>query len=133
MTLALQQSQSAEIVSLRRALERACGERDEALERVRQLEALARELDGARVPDFDITHTQDLMLRALLRWKLVSRSQMMALLYGDRLDPPDPKVIDALMCKLRRRLTPYGITITCARGHGWALDEASRAKLKGQP
>lgn len=116
--------------SLQATIERAIAERDEALERVRQLEQLTRELDDTVRPAFGLTQDEGRVLAALMRWQIVGKQQLMALLYGHRDDPPGAKIIDQYIMRIRRKLKPHGIVIDTVWGEGWALDEAARAKLR---
>lgn len=49
----------------------------------------------------------------------------------------EPKIVDVLICKLRKKLTPLGVDITTSWGRGYALGvkvnkNARIAKLEGQ-
>lgn len=48
----------------------------------------------------------------------------------DNPETTDPKMVDVIVCNLRRRLKPYGIEIKTIWGHGYYLDEASRAIIE---
>lgn len=60
------------------------------------------------------------------RWpNHVTKTQVMDALYGDAEDPPVDKVVDTMMCHLRRRLETVGMTISLARNHyGYRLEGA---------
>lgn len=38
----------------------------------------------------------------------------------------DPKMVDVVICKLRKKVLPYGITIQTLWGHGYFIDAAGR-------
>ena len=107
-------------------------ERDEALERIRQLESLLMARDAARVYDFSLTYSENQVFGALLRWPVIAREQLMDLLYGCRTDPPSADNISILIMRVRRKLEPHGIVIRTLWGRGYTMDEVSRARLNGR-
>lgn len=48
----------------------------------------------------------------------------------DNPETTDPKMVDVVICNLRKRLKPYGIKIETLWGHGYFLDEGSRQKIE---
>lgn len=46
-------------------------------------------------------------------------------MYYDRLNPPDIKIVDVFVCKMRKKLRPYGITIDTVWGRGYLLTAES--------
>ena len=44
----------------------------------------------------------------------------------DSLDPTDPKMVDVIICKLRKKLKPYEVFIKTIWGRGYYIDGASR-------
>jgi DNA-binding response OmpR family regulator len=53
---------------------------------------------------------------------IIERETLMDQLYQLKPDEPDMKVIDVMVCKLRRALQPLGMKIITAWGTGYALD-----------
>jgi DNA-binding response OmpR family regulator len=53
---------------------------------------------------------------------IIEREALMDQLYQLRENEPDMKVIDVMVCKLRRALQPLGMKIITAWGTGYALD-----------
>jgi two-component system, cell cycle response regulator CtrA len=52
----------------------------------------------------------------------------MTALFSDRIDePPDVKIIDVWICKMRRKLQPFGIEIKTCWGVGYEMPESSKA------
>lgn len=93
--------------------------------RVEALEVATGKHEGfAGLPH--LTPTQQKLLAFLARFGARSRDQLYAAMYGDRLDPPEMKIIDVLVCKLRRALGSYGIDIQTKWGWGYELPPASR-------
>jgi DNA-binding response OmpR family regulator len=78
-----------------------------------------------------LTHTERLLLGILIRRRRVTKDQLMTALYCHRPDnEPCSKIIDTLICKMRRKLKPHGIeikTIWCA-GYEIPLDSLERVK-----
>jgi len=60
--------------------------------------------------------------------RLVTREQLMAEAYWLRsdMDEPEIKIIDVLVCKIRRKLAPLGLSIDTVWGRGY------RILLKGE-
>ena len=48
----------------------------------------------------------------------------------DTSDPTDPKMVDVVICKLRKKLTPHGIIITTLWGRGYYIDEQGRQRSR---
>jgi hypothetical protein len=52
----------------------------------------------------------------------------MAALYSDQADePPDEKILDVWICKMRKNLKPFGIEVKTHWGESWEIPEASKA------
>lgn len=66
---------------------------------------------------------------ALLKRPMVSKAGVMATLYSERPDDePEMKIVDVYVCKIRKKLKPYGIEIETIWGQGYRMTEAMRAK-----
>lgn len=129
MTLA----QGGEAVRLERQVEQLRDALGEAEERVRQLEELlAADLSHHPfVLEAGLTRMESRILGALLRADVVSRERLMVVLYGALPSPPDDGVVNVWLCKLRRKLRPFGMGIVNRFAVGWSLDAAARERLKG--
>lgn len=44
----------------------------------------------------------------------------------DNMEETDPKMVDVVICNMRKRLKPLGISITTVWGHGYFLNDISR-------
>jgi two-component system cell cycle response regulator CtrA len=44
----------------------------------------------------------------------------------DSVETVDPKMVDVIICKLRKKMKPLGIKILTLWGHGYYLEEGSR-------
>lgn len=112
------------------ALER---ELDEAHETIRQLQFAAAATWSAPV-EFALTGREEGVLRALLGANgVLTKDRIMHALYANRIDAePQPKIVDVFVCKLRRKIAPFGVTIETVWGRGYSLPEASKAILRGE-
>lgn len=123
---------SAEMVSgsLYRALRE---ERDELIERVRQLE-------GSGSSDFDfayfalskkygLTGTE-----AYLVWRMVRATRPLKYEFIDDDWPSQnevsPNTINVFMCKIRKKLAPHGVTIKSQWGVGYFIEDAAKQALR---
>lgn len=109
-------------------------ERDEALEKLRQLreEAPNRALLEAITAKLQMPPTQTQIVALLLKRDVVPRESLYRALYSDRPgDGPDMKVIDVLMVQVRKRLAALDVTLKTAYRRGWYLTEEDKAFLKG--
>ena len=51
---------------------------------------------------------------------------MAALFSTDADDPSEEKILDVWICKMRKKLKPYGIEIKTQGGECWEMPEAGR-------
>lgn len=88
--------------------------------------------DGQPLPAWfpHLTKSEASMFRLLIARKIVSRDAAMLTLYGEQADPPEEKIIDVWIAKLRRKISPVGISIETAWGQGWSLTKASRLLIE---
>lgn len=104
-------------------------DRDVLIERILQLE----EQGGVRFethPRYGLTQYEQAMLGILVsRKEVVSKDQVYTLLYGMHDDPPEQKILDVWVCRLRQKLKPYDITIHTVWGRGWFIDPEDKQKV----
>lgn len=97
---------------------------DEALTTI---EALRQALPPARhyeVPvEWRLTKSEERLFLAFLDNRRGDKEHLYATLYGDREDAPDIQIVDIFICKLRKKLTPFGVNIVTVWGRGYALDD----------
>lgn len=103
---------------------------DEALERIRQLEEELRGSVEAWPADWGITNQQRTLMAALMRHDMVNKESFHFSLYGHRNNPPGIKIIDVLICKLRKRLNDIGITIHTLWGKGYFISPEDKAFIR---
>lgn len=110
------QIETATLARLRKELE-------EAREQIRQFKAALAPEKIVVHPAWKLTRTEAMVYRALASSSGVVRlERFMLALYSDRIDdPPDAKIIDVLICKLRKKLERWGGTIETAWGEGYRL------------
>jgi two-component system cell cycle response regulator CtrA len=101
-------------------------------ERIVELE----ELLGKTESRFDytlikLTKSEDEFASLFLKRGYWTRDGAFIVLYGARLDEaPEPKILDALLSRMRQKLEKFGITIDTQPGTGWSMTAENRAKLK---
>lgn len=102
---------------------------DTALERIRQLED--EQGLGFRVhPRHNFTSMEEAMLGILVSSRdVVSRDKMFSIMYGTHNDPPEPKIFDVMMCRIRRKLRTHGVEVMTVWGRGWYMEPEDRAKI----
>jgi DNA-binding response OmpR family regulator len=96
------------------------------------LERLRVSLDGHPVS------VDGLQLRLLLHFArhpdcVFSRTQLLVDVWGGRADSRDPKVVDVLVCRLRKRLGRASCLIQSVRGHGYRFMTTRRDPPPTEP
>ena len=118
-------SEMSELFALRREVEAL---RD-ALEAMRG--ALASDAGVKIIELAKLTYSERMLLGLLMRRHRATKDQMMTMLYADRPDEePDSKILDVMICKMRKKLSPYGVEIRTIHGAGYELTPTSREKIK---
>ena len=106
--------------------------------RIRQLEdridALETALGLNVIPHvgLGLTQAEARIFGMLLERDAVTREQLMIGLYATRPDGeiPEPKIIDVMVCKLRRKLSRFNIGINTIRGQGYRIDLAGKMRAQ---
>lgn len=100
-----------------------------------QIEVLEQALIG-RDPMplvLQLTQTENLVLAFLAQRDQATKGQIMTALYGLRPaehEIPEQKIVDVFVCKLRKKVVPFGITIETVWGIGYALPPQSKQRLR---
>ena len=68
-----------------------------------------------------MTGTEARILQFLMCGRLISRDQMMFLLYPNDADMPDDKLLDVCLHKIRAKLRKDGLGVEIIWGRGWYL------------
>lgn len=91
-------------------------------ERIRQLEEV---LAPSAVPvpvEFGLTGSEARVFAHLASRDIATKQSLMMALYSDRADiEPEPKIVDVFVCKMRKKLARYGVTIETVWGQGYRL------------
>jgi DNA-binding response OmpR family regulator len=99
-------------------------------ERVRDLEkeiGLAAEAP----PMFGLTRSEAVMFGVLLNNRICQASTFMSALFSlDVDDPPEEKILDVWICRMRKKLKPFGIEIKTHHGVGYDMPEVSKARAR---
>jgi two-component system cell cycle response regulator CtrA len=100
---------------------------DDAMEWIAQLEKALGQTTAYALP---LTSAETRILGALhARTGVVTREAVYSLLYSTCNDPPDDRIIDVFLSRIRQKLRPHGIEITTFWGVGWMIDADSRRAL----
>lgn len=104
-----------------------CAENERLREQVAHLER-ALGLEYLPPVEWRLTPSEARLFGGLLARELLTTDAAMAVLYRDMSkDEADPKIIDVYICKIRKKLEPYGIEIATRWGAGYYLTSEGRA------
>lgn len=109
-------------------------------ERVDELESLVREMnaetgDEELLIDFNphLTTTERKIVGLLMKFSRLSKTRIFESLYGNRPnDAPEPKIVDVLVCKIRKKFaqTNLGVAIKTIWGFGYAIEPEDIKRLR---
>lgn len=106
---------------------------EELRERIRQLEEeLAGDTDSFPT-EWKLSGQQRAIMATLMRHDTATKERLHFSLYGHRIDQPGIKIIDVLICKLRKRLEPTGITIGTIWGKGYFISPEDKEHIQFGP
>jgi len=100
-----------------------------------RIDVLEQDFLGTDIPipiEWRLTQSEGRLIRALARRPELTKAQLVTALYYDRVaeeEVPEPKIVDVMICKARRKLKPFGVSITTLWGTGFALDAETRRML----
>jgi len=77
-----------------------------------------------------LTQQEHALLSALIAAapRMRSKEQLLSDLYWDKHDEPEIKIIDVLICRLRKKAAPLGVSIQTVWGRGFRLLPAAPRK-----
>jgi two-component system cell cycle response regulator CtrA len=104
-------------------------ENDDLRRRIEMLE----EQVGVRFespPQFCFSKNESVIFGLLMKNEIVLRTSMMTELYLHKQDEALIKIVDVWICKMRRKLDPYGIRIETQWGQGYFIGRECKAKAK---
>jgi hypothetical protein len=81
---------------------------------------------------FGLTHAESRALVTLTRHAHVSREALHAAISRDGKPVSGIKIVDVIICSLRKKLKPHNIWITTLSKSGYALDRAARDRVYRQ-
>ncbi|WP_292021800.1 winged helix-turn-helix domain-containing protein [Maritimibacter sp. UBA3975] len=75
-----------------------------------------------------VTGSEMAILRALSTQfpRVVSKESLLTALTNGKLDEPEIKIVDVMVCKVRKKVAPLGIEITTSWGQGYSLTAPAR-------
>lgn len=73
--------------------------------------------------EWHLTKYETLVLSSLLSARFISRERLFASLYSHYNEPPSYRVLDVLITKLRKKLSPVGVVIKTVWGRGYYLED----------
>ena len=104
---------------------------------VQQLRSVVAELNASPVIPIELalTKCETSMLMALMTTGATTKSkeQLLAAAYSDRYatgDEPEIRIVDVFICKLRKKLKPFGIEVETVWGQGYHLPPESKAAIR---
>lgn len=105
-------------------------ENDILRERVRQLEKMLGISHDVPLL-FALTGREGMLFNLLMSHPIVSKEAALDHMYFDRPnDMPELKIIDVFICKIRKKLLPFGVAIDTVWGRGYSMSGASKALVK---
>lgn len=111
-------------------LETVEAENDVLRERI----AILEEQLGARLPApvcFGLSGSEARVFGHLYTREMATKNSIMAILYQSMgRDEAEPKIVDVFVCKLRKKLKPFGVAIETVWGNGYAMPAAAKARAK---
>ena len=81
--------------------------------------------------EFGLTQKEGQLFSFLYRSNIVSKDAAMDVLYGDRPnDAPEMKIVDIFICKMRKKVEPFGIKIDTMWGRGYRMPPETKKLVK---
>lgn len=81
--------------------------------------------------EWKLTPSEENVLGVLVNRELGTYEALLTALYLAKGRPEaSQKILQVFICRLRKKLEPYGIKIRTVYGRGWALSPESRASLR---
>jgi two-component system cell cycle response regulator CtrA len=103
-------------------------ENERLRERVTQLEGLG---DGAILApvDWRLTPAEARLFNGLMSRQMASKGALMDAIYQGR-DEAEIKIVDVFVCKIRKKLKPFGIAIETVWGQGYRIPPEVKAQVR---
>jgi DNA-binding response OmpR family regulator len=81
---------------------------------------------------FHLTSHEGRLLATLMEKNKPTRPEIMGQLYSHKLFPPETKVLDVMICHLRKKLAAHDIKIETYYGHGYWLTPETKARISAE-
>ncbi len=117
-------------MDLARRIEVIEQENDLLREHVRRLELA---LIGSFTTPFEwgLTPAERVVFGVLVARKLATKDAILAALYRSLgRDEAAPRIVDVFVCKLRKKITPFGVAVRTAWGSGYYVDDEVRLRFQ---
>ncbi len=102
----------------------------ELKEEIRQLKS-ERFKDEIYIPvEWMLTPKESAIIKALSSGRVVGKEQMLDAITHANGEQPEIKIIDVFVCKIRKKLNPFGLEIKTHWGAGYSLPETTIAVLR---
>jgi two-component system cell cycle response regulator CtrA len=98
-----------------------------------EIRLLKKALKGADMPPpyFNLTRSEAEMFNVLLNNRAPRVEAFIAAMYSTEADePPGEKILDVWICKMRKKLKPFGIEIKTHWGECWEMPESSKVRAR---
>lgn len=85
-----------------------------------------------RIPvEWCLTSSEARLFAHLTSRDMCTTSSIMLALYSGRIDvEPEPKIVDVFVCKIRKKLKPFGVIIETIWGQGYSLPSREQFQIK---
>lgn len=108
-----------------------CAAKDRRIEELEERVASLEHTDEASwAPpiEWGLTGKEAQLVAGLLKRDVATKMHLMNMLYGDKPDSDiaEEKIIDVFVCKVRKKLEPFGVKIETVWGQGYAIPKAVR-------
>ncbi|RUM06789.1 winged helix-turn-helix domain-containing protein [Rhizobium chutanense] len=98
-------------------------------ERVRQLEEALMPASVMAPIEYQLTANEARVFSHLASRDFGTKQSIMMALYSDRAEEPEIKIVDVFVCKMRRKLKPFGVRIETIWGQGYRLARPGMAEV----
>lgn len=100
-------------------------ENDALRDRVYTLErALGLRIDAPLC--LGLSNSEAKLFGVMMAREIMTKEAAYAVLYSGQIDDRDPKVIDVMVCKMRKKLANFGVEIGTVWGRGYLLSPAAK-------
>lgn len=96
-------------------------------ERVAYLES-ALGMDFIAPVEWRLTTKESAVLGVIMAREIAPKNAILLAVYQE-MDQPEEKIVDVFVCKIRKKLEPFGIQIDTLWGRGYYLTVENKAKI----